>query len=446
MMKKVLLVIAALASLQIASAQQAKSVSAAKAAVEAAQAAADDAKKATKATTWLKLGQTLIDAYNAPAGNGWLGAGHQEIQLISAGEKPLSTEEVVLSGEVFSKEVYNTREYYYNANGQLAIINVIKPIYEDALERAAAAFAKAAELDTKAQKTKEISEGQHTVYSKFLDIAYNSYTLVDYKKASVSFAKAYEASVAAPYSKMDTSAIYNAGFTAWMYAKNNESDANEWYHKAKDFFNQSIEKGYFGADGEVYVKLADIEDHFGNKVGRKAILSKGFAAFPQSQSLLVSLINYYVTTGENVDELFVLLDKAKANDPKNASLYYVEGNTRKQLGDIEGAAAAYKKASEVDPSYIFGFVGIGILYYEAAVESQKKADDEMDNKKYEALVEQTNAYLKNCIEPFEKAYELSEDQDIKVAVAQYLKNACYRFVTESAEYEAKYKKYAEAAK
>ena len=35
----------------------------------------------------------------------------------------------------------------------------------------------------------------------------------------------------------------------------------------------------------------------------------------------------------------------------------------------------------------------------------------------------------------------TKDEEIKVNVAEYLKNACYRFISEGDEYKAKYDKY-----
>ena len=75
-----------------------------------------------------------------------------------------------------------------------------------------------------------------------------------------------------------------------------------------------------------------------------------------------------------------------------------------------------------------------------------KASQELDDDKYAELVKQFEASLKACIEPFEKAYEISKDENIKGSVAEYLKNACFRFRTEGEEYQAKYEKYAAAVK
>ena len=95
-MKKTLIVLALLASFQVANAQS--NVNSAAKAVESALAASQNEKKATKVATWMKLAQTYLDAYAAPAGNVWLGADMNALQLSMGGEKPSSVETVTLNG------------------------------------------------------------------------------------------------------------------------------------------------------------------------------------------------------------------------------------------------------------------------------------------------------------------------------------------------------------
>ena len=168
--------------------------------------------------------------------------------------------------------------------------------------------------------------------------------------------------------------------------------------------------------------------------------------YPQSQSILIGLINYYLTSGEDADRLFVLINEAKKNEPNNASLYYVEGNIYKELKNVEKAIESYYKCAEINPEYEFGFIGAGILYYELAIELQEKASAELDDKKYNELVKEFENALLSALEPFEKAYNVSKDNQLKVSVAEYLKNIYYRFSSNGPEYEAGYKKYDEVVK
>ena len=56
-------------------------------------------------------------------------------------------------------------------------------------------------------------------------------------------------------------------------------------------------------------------------------------------------------------------------------------------------------------------------------------------------VKDFNAEMKACIEPFEKAFNTSEDNDLKTNLADYLKSIYYRFVDEGPEYKEAYDKY-----
>ena len=435
-MKRILIALAVLLSVQVADAQT-KTPEAAKKAVESAEAAAANPKKAAKLATWTKLASAYMDAYSAPAGAAWLGASKQELQILMGNQKPISTENVVVAGDQLVKEVYADKEFYYNVNGQLAIINVTKPVVEDVLAKAAEAYRKAGELDTKGSKSKDIMAGLANVASKYIDDGMNCYQFGDLAKASQLFEKAANVSAIAPLSKVDTTALYNAAYTAW---------AGKDYERAKNFFEKCLAANYYYDGGEVFAKLGDVYTNLGDAKKGAEILEKGFVKFPQSQSILIGLINYYMTSGENTDRLFSLIDEAKKNEPNNASLYYVEGNIYKELKNVEKAVESYYKCAEINPEYEFGYIGAGILYYELAIELQEKAGNELDDKKYNELVGQLEQALKNALDPFEKAYAVSKDDQLKVSVAEYLKNIYYRFYSNGPEYEAGYKKYDEVVK
>lgn len=425
-MKKILLALAVLASMQVANAQV-KSAADAKKAVEAAEAAASNEKKAIKTATWIKLGQEYVKAYDAPTGNIIPGSSKTELALMMGSEKPVSTEAVEIQGTPYTKEVYADKNLYFNANGQLAVIEVTKPVYADALEKAIAAYQKAYDLDASHAKSKDIAAAFDLIGQKYNTEAYNKYTLGDLASASKYFEKAAEVEALAPLSKIDTTSIYNAGFTAW---------ATKDMSKAKELFEKCYNLGYYYEGGEVFAKLADVDT-----LNTKKYLEEGFEKFPQSQSILIGLINYYLKSNESTDRLFELLDKAKANEPNNASLFYVEGNIRSQLGDTENAVKAYRKCAEINPEYEYGFIGEGTMYYNKAIEVQTKAQGELDDTKYMALVKEFEEDLKACIPAFEKAFEVTKSEQVKAGVAEYLKNAYYRFRDEGADYKAGYEKY-----
>ena len=430
-MKKILLALAMFAAIQVADAQV-KSAAEVKKSVEAAEAATQNVKKAVKTATWLKLGQEYVKAYEAPTGNILTGSNKTELTLMMGSEKPVSSEEVTVNNEKYTKDVYADKNLYFNQNGQLVIIEVTKPVYEDALERAVKAYQKAYELDEKHAKDKDVAAAFDDISKKYVTEAFNKYTFGDVATASKLFEKAADVEALAPLSKIDTSVIYNAGFTA-MAAKDNE--------RALKFFKRCYDLGYYYEGGEVFARLAEVDT-----LNTKKYLEEGFSKFPQSQSILIGLINYYLKNNEDPETLFGLLDKAKANEPNNASLFYVEGNIRAQLGQIDKAVVAYEECAKINPEYEYGFIGEGTMFYNRAIELQTKAQEEIDDAKYMALVKEFEESLKSCIAPFEKAFEITKDANIKAGIASYLKNAFYRFREESAENQTKYEKYSEIAK
>lgn len=431
-MKKIILALALLAAFQVANAQQQKDADAAVKKVEAAKAATLNEKKAANMATWLKLGQTYVDAYNAVQGNGYVGAAEADLALLMTGVKPIRTEQVEIQGQPMTVQHFETADYYFSG-GRLATIVTTKPAIENALGEAVKAYRKAYELDTKAKKTKDISAALANIHDKYSTDAVAAYQLQDYVKSSELFEAAAEVSKMEPYAQLDTNALYNAGLTAWI--------ANN-LDRAKEFFTKCLDTKYYGEDGDVYTRLSTIADKQGDKELSLKYLEEGFVAYPKSQGILIGLINYYTTTGGSTDRLFELLDVAKVNEPNNASLWYVEGNIRLKLDppQVEEAFKAYDHCGEINPEYEYGYIGKGIYLYNHAVELQEKASFEMDDTKFNLLVEEYEKTLKAAIVPFEKAYEVSKDEELKATIAEYIKNASFRFRTDP-DYQALYEKY-----
>lgn len=436
-MKKIAIVLALFASLLSAGAQV-KSESAVRKAVESAQGASENPKKATKADTWIKLGKAYVEAYDAAAGPGVSGFGKAEINLMLGSVKPSSSETVTLEGRQFTKDSFATFNYYYNANDVLEIVEVTKPYYADALGKALDAYKKAAELDVKGAKQKDIAAALASISFKYQSEAYNAYTFGDLDKAAGLFEEAAMASTVPPCAKVDTNSFFNAGFIYAQAGKN--ADAKRLFEKCLNDLN------YAGENGDIYARLAGIAEQEGDKASQKKYLEEGFAAYPESQYVLIGLINYYVSNHEDTGRLFELIDAAKRNEKDNASLWYVEGNIYKELGDLDKAVASYRKCAEINPEYEYGYIGEGIMFYNKAIELQDEAAKELDDAKYMALVKEFETTLKACIEPFEKAFEISKDDSLKVNICEYLKNACYRFVGDDASYQEKYDKYSAIVK
>lgn len=433
-MKKILFALALVAAAaQVACAQSIKSAEDVNKALQKAEADAANPKKADKYATWLKLGQEYVKAYDNPIVD-VIGDTKEALAIPMYYDKALSSEFVEVAGTPMEKVTYEHKNLYFDGNGFLQIVEVTKPSYEgDALGRAAEAYAKAHELDAKGQKTKDIGDALHAIDQKYYQLAYYTYILGNPDKASDLFAKAAKVSRTAPCPVVDSVAVYYAGLTA-----------KEAGNPAKAFndFNDALSLG-FKEKGSVYANLADCALAAADTLAARKYLEEGFAEFPENAQVMSGLINLYLAIKEDPNHLIVLLDAAKEQMPDNPSLYNVEGDIRVKLGDYDGAVAAFRKAGEVDPSYEMGWYSEGAMWYNRAVQISEEASalPYSAYREYDKKMEELNATIHKCIEPFEKCYGMTSRDDVKASVADFLKRVYFQLRNENPEYMAAYEKY-----
>lgn len=401
--------------------------------IDKAKAATENEKKAANPNTWIKYGDAFLDAYNSLFGDQWIGISKTEAMLLG-GSKPLSEEQVQLNGAAYTVEHYEFRDLYYNAGGVLEVVIITKPIMdEDLLVQAREAYLKAAEVDAKGSKAKALNEKLVMLRDKFVNDAMSYYTIGDVEKAAFYFEESLPCSENPVVNAVDSMIVYYTG-VAYNAIGNKE--------KAKKYFDECLSIGY-DQKGDVASALADIAKSEGNTDLAKQYLNDAFAKYPASQSVLVSLINLYMETNDDPQKILDLIKAAQANEPGNASLIYAEGNVYKGLGDIDNAIKCYYRSTEVDPNYVYGIYSVGNTYFDEAIAIQDKMNalDINDVEGYDALQKEFEKYLEMSIEPFEKAFNMTEDKDVKVAVASALKQVFFRFRTRDAKYAEGYEKY-----
>jgi tetratricopeptide (TPR) repeat protein len=427
-MKKLVLLLAMACSLQVAFAQ--KPAAEMQKNVDKALEATQDAKKAAKPATWVKLGDTYMAAYNNPLTNITLGLDKATFQMMNK-EKPISVSTVQLEGQPFEKMEFATVDVYFNGAGMLAIADVTHPSVEgDLLCEAAKAYAKAFELGEKADK---LDPKMQEIVNKYYEDAYNAYQLGDMAKASKLFQGAADVSMMAPCSVPNYDAAYNAAFTA-VAARD--------YDKAEEYFNICLKNGYT-SDGNIYANLSNCALAKADTLAAKNYLATGLTQFPNNESVLTSLINLYLQTNEDPEKIVELLDDAKKVMPNNPSLFYVEGNIYAGVKNYEKALAAYDKALEIDPKYDFAYYGKGNVALKQAEDiiAERDALDVREWKKYDELNEKVTQVYISAVEPFEKCYEISQNEAVKASAADFLKRLSFTLRNVDPKYQEAYDKW-----
>lgn len=429
-MKKLLIALSILLTVQL-SAQSKEAASALKN-FEKAKKTADDPKKSAAPATWLDLSSAYLEVYDAPIKALWLDASQIEIKVLLKDQRVLNTAEKEVNGEKMTITSYYDKDLYYRPDGTLAAWKITKPYMEgDLLSESLNALNKGVELDAKGTKTKDFVTVLTALESRHKNNGMAAYNIGEINSASKSFQASFECSSHKLINRFDSTMAYYTALTANM-----EKD----YDRALKYFQICLDNGY-EVKGDVYSYMAEIYKAKNDVAKTKELLGTAFSKYPTSQSVLVSLINAYLDSNDDPKKVLEYIHQAQKNEPQNASLLYAEGNVWKKLNDMEKAVELYKKSSELDPKYFFGFFATGAAYYDKAVEIQTKASEELDDKKYEEMIKQLEVNLEAAIVPFEKCFEVTTDQEVKNVCAEYLKNIYFRFRDKSPEFKASYDKY-----
>lgn len=436
-MKRILIALAVLLTVQVADAQVTKTPAAAKKAVETAKAASENPKKEAKVVTWLKLADAYMDAYNAPTGSLFTNAPRIQLQQMPGYKPAASVEQVVIDGVPYKKESYEDKVLYFDPSDMLTMIVVTKHVCEEPLAGALAAYAKAAEVDVKGSKAKDIAAGIVRIGAKYFDEGMVQYTLGNNEAAADLIAKAADAVLTPPVSKVDTTYTYYAGYIYNQAGK---------YELAKKYFNKCLEAEYYAEGGNLFPALADVYMKLGDEEAGVAALKKGFELFPENANVLVGLINYYLPKEGGESDLLDLIAKAKQAMPDNASIYRVEGDIYKRLADYEKAEASYNAAIAMTPDSPDAYIALGGYFIDRGNEYFNKGQETFDQKEYDALMAQYEEMCIASLEPLEKAYSIMPDSDFKKNIAATIKQVCFVLRNKDAKFMEKYEHYNELSK
>ena len=429
-MKRFLIALAVLLSVQVADAQV-KTPAAAKKALDAAQVAAENPKKNTKVTTWTKLASAYMDAFNAPYGNFLVNTPKAQLTQMMIYKPSANIQLVEVMGENYSMDVLGDKTLYFDGTETLRFIEVTAPVVEDPLAGALNAYVKAAEVDVKGAKKEEILNGMKVVAAKYFDEGMTKYNLNKVAEAAALVAKAAEASATAPLSEPDNTYHYYAGR---MFLEVGDLAS------AKTYFEKCIAIGYYGENGSLYPYLSNTYMALGDEETGVKVLEEGFAKFPEEPNILVGLINYYLVKEGGENKLLDLIDKAKKAMPDNVSVYRVEGNIYVRLGDFENAEKAYKAAIELGPNDADAYLALGGYYIDRGADYFTKAQETMDDREWERLIGLYNAELIKSLEPLEKFMEVA-DEARRMDVAPTLRQVYFQIRNLDDKYMQKFEEY-----
>ena len=291
-------------------------------------------------------------------------------------------------------------------------------LVDEPLFKAFDSYKKAIELDEKSKYSKSLVIDLTFLQTDFSNHAVSSYQKEDYATALKCFESFMAISNLPIMNKtggeaIDTAIIYNSGLAAFK--------AGNW-DKAINYFHKSSALDYNGAAS--YNFAFEAYEAKGDTLGAVNLLKEGFEKYPDDETLIVQLINFYISSGK-ADDAVNYLDLAIAKNPTNVSYYTAKGGTLEKLGREDDAVGVYKEAIKLDSTQFTPYYNLGVIFYNRGVNVLNEATQLPANaaKEYDEKINVGKTHLKEALPYIEKAYSIDSTE---VAIMESLRLIYYR--------------------
>lgn len=387
-----------------------------------------DAKKGAKASLWLDGAKTYYEAATAPTNGMYKGLDIKMSEVLFGKPK---VSDVTIGKTKYKKNEYADFSAYFT-NNQAAFWEPKLVIVEDGLNKSAAAYLKAYEIDK--GTAGKVNDGLKKISDAYKQEADNYYGMQKYSDAAAAFGNAYKVQKESPTSVIDTLSIFNSGF---LYTVGGN------FAKGKEALVEAIAAGH-DADGESQYYLFHCYFGLKDNANAKKILEEGIAKYPNNPNIIEGLIGLYATTGDDPKTIIPYVEAAIKKDPKNANLYAGLGNIYSKLGDLDKAIESFKTAINMEPKNFNLQYNLGVLYIQKgdALNSKLSSNPTTSQADYNANLAKVITEYRNSLAPLEAAHAINPKD---ANVVEVLKTVCFRLRDEEGIMD-KYNKYNELFK
>jgi tetratricopeptide (TPR) repeat protein len=347
--------------------------------------------------TWVDRGVIFQDIFDVNIQFLYFGMAEDELRLFM--NEPKEKRTIETETGVRDVLVYDNIEIYFE-QGELVGWNETTVLHENPLDEAYAAFQKAIELDDRGRQERSLNEAFTRLHGQYISSAVLDYEEGEYSESFENFRKSLEVADSPFYDQpVDTGLVFNTGFVASL--SGNHEQALEYFNRAKD-----MDYG----ESNLYVLMKDAYVNVGDSTSAEKILQEGFQKFPQDNTVLVELVNFYINA-DNAQEALNYLALAKEQEPNNPSYHFAEGTLYERIGETEKAVPAYEKALELDPELFDANYNMGVMYYNQAVNMLVEANEIMDNAKFEIARDEAYEELRSAIPYLEQAHKANPEYE-----------------------------------
>ena len=351
-----------------------------------------DPKKNIKAKTWLSRGTLMNDIYNVNLQ--YLRRGMSTVEAKLFFKEPKEVKKYEDGPDAFEDHIYDRLTLTYK-NGTLDKWEETNKIYDNPLPEAKRSLEEALKLDTEGKESKDIKEQLGILKLAFETEAVFDYNKKDFASAYSNFSQILEINkLPVMENVQDTIIMYNTGRAA--YEMKDYKDALSQFTEVKNLgFDESF----------LYVFIKNCYFGLGDTLAEVNELKEGFEKYPNDESIMIELINYYLVTQQS-EKALDFLTLARQRDPSNVSYIFAEGTLRDKMGDFETAKKNYLQCLEIDPGFYNAAYNLGVLHYNRAVKMYEDMINISDDQEYEKAKAEADDMFRAAIPYMEKAREI----------------------------------------
>jgi len=351
-----------------------------------------DPKKNTKAKTWLTRGALMNEIFNVNLQFLRKDMSVTNVKLFF--KEPKEVKKYQDQADAMEDHIYERLTVTYR-NGVVDSWVETNKIHENPLPEARKALEEAAKLDTDGKEAGDIKEQLGILKLAFETDAVFAYNKKDFALAYSNFSQILDINKLPIMENMkDTIIMYNSGRAA--YEMKDYNDAIRLFKEVKSLgFNESF----------LHVFLKNCYFGIGDTLGGVNELKEGINKYPNDESIMIELINYYLVTQQS-EQALDFLTLARQNDPRKVSYIFAEGTIRDKMGYFEEAKNTYMQCLEIDPEFYNAAYNLGVLHYNKAVKMYEDMINITDNQEYEKAKVDADDMFKAAIPFMEKAHEI----------------------------------------
>lgn len=391
--------------------------------VEKSDADIQDPKKNVKPATWQKRGELFQDVFMIGLEQIQEGMDPTTVKLFY--KEPNSIDSETVEGALH--ETYNYDHIAMTfVNGALQEWKKVKPIHEDPLSEATAAYKKALELDEKDKLNDKIKEDMILLKDQLKRDGVNHYYLDNYDQALASFETVLDINSLDLFAgELDTIMVQYSGIISREIAGKTEN--KELYLKSIEYYKQLASADFGGPNTYLQIKMDYMQ--LGDTLKAMEIMKEAYAKYPDTVNVIANIADAYIQS-KQIDEGLAFMEEVIANNPNIPETYYWNGRlliNKEEAEFIDEAIESYKKAGELDPSIYYVWYDMGYIYYLQGADFYERANTEEEEGIRTQLLELGKEKYDAAIPVLERAYELNDQNtEVKFETLDILQRIYYK--------------------